>query len=67
MNFKPLGDARGDLVALEERVDIPFEMKRVYYIFRTEQGVSRGFHAHKQLKQVAISIIIFASSKSEAN
>ncbi|MEE1676030.1 FdtA/QdtA family cupin domain-containing protein [Agarivorans aestuarii] len=56
LNFKPLGDDRGDLVALEELVDIPFAMKRVYYVFRTERGVSRGFHAHKNLKQVAVCV-----------
>ncbi|WP_220719831.1 sugar 3,4-ketoisomerase [Agarivorans litoreus] len=56
LNFKPLGDERGDLVALEELVDIPFVMKRVYYVFRTERGVSRGFHAHRNLKQVAVCV-----------
>ena len=32
LDFKPLGDARGSLVSLEEKVDVPFEIKRVYYI-----------------------------------
>jgi dTDP-4-dehydrorhamnose 3,5-epimerase-like enzyme len=35
---------------------VPFDIKRVYYIYHTEQGVSRGYHAHKQLKQVAICV-----------
>ncbi|MCB5196120.1 sugar 3,4-ketoisomerase [Deefgea salmonis] len=48
------GDERGALVALEENKNIPFPIKRVYYLFGTQQGVRRGFHAHKQLKQVAI-------------
>ena len=48
------GDERGALVALEENKNIPFPIKRVYYLFATQQGVRRGFHAHKQLSQVAI-------------
>jgi dTDP-4-dehydrorhamnose 3,5-epimerase-like enzyme len=56
IDFSPLGDERGSLVALEGLKSIPFEIKRVYYIFATQQGVSRGFHAHKQLKQVAVCV-----------
>ncbi|MBU5690556.1 sugar 3,4-ketoisomerase [Vibrio cholerae] len=55
-DFKVLGDARGSLVSLEANINIPFEIKRVYYIFGTQQGVARGFHAHKKLKQVAICL-----------
>jgi len=35
---------------------VPFDIKRVYYIFGTKEGVSRGFHAHRNLKQVAICV-----------
>lgn len=51
-----LGDERGSLVALEGNRNIPFEIKRVYYIYGTQKGVARGFHAHKELKQVAICL-----------
>lgn len=50
------GDDRGSLVALEEGKNIPFSVKRVYYMFSTKDGVRRGFHAHKALKQVAIAV-----------
>ncbi|KGA42904.1 dTDP-6-deoxy-3,4-keto-hexulose isomerase [Pectobacterium odoriferum] len=50
------GDERGALVALEKDKNIPFEIKRVYYLFKTKEGVRRGFHAHKALKQVAIAV-----------
>jgi dTDP-4-dehydrorhamnose 3,5-epimerase-like enzyme len=50
------GDERGSLIALEEGKNIPFEVKRVYYMFETGEGVRRGFHAHKSLKQVAIAV-----------
>ena len=56
VNFPSLGDDRGSLVALEGGNTVPFEIKRVYYIFGTEQNVARGFHAHHNLKQVAICI-----------
>ncbi|MBR7889315.1 WxcM-like domain-containing protein [Marinomonas sp. A79] len=56
IDFPPLGDGRGSLVALESHQSIPFDIKRVYYIFGTQKGVSRGFHAHKQLKQVAVCV-----------
>ncbi|QPT40314.1 WxcM-like, C-terminal [Oligella ureolytica] len=55
-HFPPLGDARGSLVALEAEKTVPFEIKRVYYIFGTQQGVARGFHAHHNLKQVAVCV-----------
>ncbi|MBW3690473.1 MULTISPECIES: sugar 3,4-ketoisomerase [Aeromonas] len=50
------GDERGSLIALEEGKNIPFSVKRVYYLFNTKEGVSRGFHAHRELKQVAIAV-----------
>ncbi len=50
------GDDRGALVALEENKNIPFPIKRVYYLFGTKENVRRGFHAHKKLKQVAIAV-----------
>lgn len=54
--FQQHGDDRGMLVALEEYGDIPFEIKRVYYMYDTKEGVRRGFHAHKSLKQILICI-----------
>lgn len=56
IDFPPLGDDRGSLVALEANKTIPFDIKRVYYIFGTKPGVARGFHAHKALKQVAVCV-----------
>ncbi|MBN3063868.1 WxcM-like domain-containing protein [Pectobacterium quasiaquaticum] len=50
------GDDRGSLVALEQDHNIPFEIKRVYYLFSTKKNVRRGFHAHKELKQVAVAV-----------
>jgi len=54
--FQQHGDDRGMLVALEEFNDIPFEIKRVYYMYDTKPGVRRGYHAHKCLEQILICI-----------
>ena len=54
--FQPHGDERGQLVALEEFKDIPFRIKRVYYMYDTAQGVTRGYHAHRSLQQILICI-----------
>jgi dTDP-4-dehydrorhamnose 3,5-epimerase-like enzyme len=56
INLKPLGDQRGSLVALEAEKTVPFKIKRIYYIFGTKLGVSRGFHAHRELQQVAVCV-----------
>jgi dTDP-4-dehydrorhamnose 3,5-epimerase-like enzyme len=56
IDFKIMGDNRGSLIALEENHNVPFDVKRVYYIFGTKENVRRGFHAHKNLKQLAICV-----------
>lgn len=56
ISFPPLGDDRGSLVALEAHKTVPFDVKRVYYIFGTKPGVSRGFHAHRALQQVSVCV-----------
>ncbi|MEO1319685.1 MAG: FdtA/QdtA family cupin domain-containing protein [Pseudomonadota bacterium] len=58
IEFPSLGDDRGGLVALEAGAGypVPFDVRRVYYIHSTEPGISRGFHAHRQLQQVAICV-----------
>lgn len=54
--FKINGDERGSLIALEQNKNIPFSIKRVYYIFDNKNSVVRGCHAHKKLKQVLICV-----------
>jgi dTDP-4-dehydrorhamnose 3,5-epimerase-like enzyme len=56
IDFDIHGDERGLLIALEENKNIPFEIKRVYYIYDTKEGVVRGKHAHKRLNQVAVCV-----------
>jgi len=54
IDFDVVGDERGSLVALEGNRNIPFDIKRVYYIYNAKKDVARGFHAHKKLQQVVI-------------
>lgn len=54
--FPPHGDDRGQLVAIEAMKDLPFAVKRVYYIYDTLPGVRRGYHAHKNLQQVLLCV-----------
>lgn len=56
IDFKSLGDDRGQLFSLESNQNIPFDIKRVYYMFGMQDDLPRGFHAHKELQQVAICI-----------
>lgn len=54
--FQQHGDERGQLVALEEFKDIPFQIKRVYYMYDTIKDMHRGCHAHKNLEQILFCV-----------
>ena len=61
MNYKVVnmnvhGDSRGKLISLEGNKDLPFEIKRVYYIYDTLPDEERGKHAHKNLEQLIVAI-----------
>ena len=46
----------GCLNAIESGQDIPFEVRRVYYITGVPEGVTRGFHSHRRLEQVLLCV-----------
>ncbi len=54
IDFRVMGDHRGSLISLEGNNGIPFDIKRVYYIFETTHGTVRGFHANKNSNKVMI-------------
>lgn len=56
INLKIHGDDRGKLIALEGGRDIPFEIKRVYWIFDTLPDQDRGEHAHKNMEQIIVAM-----------
>lgn len=56
LNLQVINDERGKLVSLESLKNLPFAIKRVYYMFDTSPDLPRGFHAHKELEQLVIAI-----------
>ena len=55
-HFKDLGDERGKLVAIEGNQAIPFEIKRVFYIYDSDATVVRGQHANRESEFVLINV-----------
>ena len=49
-------DERGHLVAIEARREAPFAIERVYYLYGITEGLDRGYHAHRALRQLAICV-----------
>jgi dTDP-4-dehydrorhamnose 3,5-epimerase-like enzyme len=56
VNFPKVTDYRGNLSFIEENNQIPFQIKRVYYLYDVPSGATRGGHAHKALHQVVIAL-----------
>lgn len=57
LEFSDLGDERGNLVVVEgSGVDIPFEVKRVFYIYGSDAEVIRGRHANRKTEFVMINV-----------
>ncbi len=56
IEFQQHGDDRGMLVVAEHDKEIPFIVKRIYYIYGADANTRRGFHSHKELEQVYIAI-----------
>ncbi len=56
LEFPQLGDERGHLVIVEGLKDIPFEIKRIFYIYGSEQTVVRGRHANRRTEFVLINV-----------
>lgn len=56
LSFPQLGDERGHLVVVEGLKDIPFEIKRMFYIYGTKTDVVRGQHANKKSEFVLINL-----------
>lgn len=56
LEFKDLGDERGNLVVVEGETDIPFDIKRVFYIYGSDSEVIRGKHANRRSEFVLINV-----------
>ncbi len=56
LQFPDLGDERGKLVVAEGEIDIPFAIKRVFYIYGSDKDVVRGQHANRESEFVLINV-----------
>lgn len=56
LEFPQRGDERGHLVIVEGGIDIPFEIKRAFYIYGTDAEVVRGCHANRRTEFVLINV-----------
>lgn len=57
IDFKDLGDERGNLVVIEgEGMDIPFDIKRVFYIYGSDDTVVRGQHANRETEFLLVNV-----------
>ncbi len=55
IDLRKISDPRGNLTPVEGAQDIPFDIKRVYYLYDVPSGQSRGGHAHKELQQLIVA------------
>lgn len=56
LHFEDLGDERGKLVVIEGGQVIPFEIKRVFYIYESDDTVVRGQHANRESQFVLVNV-----------
>lgn len=55
IDLRKISDPRGNLTPIEGGMDMPFDIKRVYYLYDVPSGQSRGGHAHKALQQLIVA------------
>ena len=56
LEFSEKGDERGKLVIVEGNQDVPFEIKRIFYIYGSDRDVVRGKHANRESEFVLINV-----------
>jgi hypothetical protein len=56
INLPKIADPRGNLTVIENNKNVPFEIKRIFYLYDVPTGSSRGAHAHKKLQQFLICL-----------
>ena len=56
IELKKIVDPRGNLTVTEEMIDVPFDIRRVYWVYDVPSGESRGGHAHKQCRELIVAI-----------
>lgn len=56
LKFKDIISKYGNLVPVEGKFDIPFDIKRIFYIYNVDSNLTRGHHAHRKIQQVLICV-----------
>ncbi len=56
IDFPKITDTRGNLSVIEETINVPFEIKRIYYLYDVPSGATRGGHVHKTCQQVIVAL-----------
>jgi hypothetical protein len=56
LDFRTIHDPTGNLTPIEESLDVPFDIKRVFFLYDVPGGAERGGHAHRTLEEVVIAI-----------
>lgn len=56
LNLPEVRDSRGNLAFIESGINIPFEIKRVYFLYDIPSNAVRGGHAHRKLEQLIVSL-----------
>ena len=66
LRFGDLGDERGSLIVVEGGEDVPFEIRRVFYIYGSDATIVRGQHANRRSEFVLINVAAWAGNRSTA-
>lgn len=56
ITLEQIGDRRGHISVVENNTEIPFDLKRIYYLYDVPSGEERGGHGHKELQQLIVAV-----------
>jgi hypothetical protein len=56
IHFPKIQNRAGNITPIQNNIEVPFDIKRVYYLYDVPGGESRGAHAHKALEQVIVAV-----------
>ena len=55
VNLRKISDPKGNLTPIEGSIDVPFDIRRVYYTYDIPGGESRGGHAHRRIQEFVVA------------
>ena len=56
IHFPKIHNRAGNITPIQNNIEVPFEIKRVYYLYDVPGGETRGAHGHKALEQVIVAV-----------